>query len=116
MRAHGGARMPRVNAAVVLSLLLVLVAGCVSEPLRIQMRPKSDYEELGQGQGRATGIMLFNLIPLGQNERYVRAYEAAVQSRGGDALLNPEISERWFWAYIMNGYITTVSGTVIKYK
>jgi len=30
--------------------------------------------------------------------------------------VNPEISERWFWAYILNGYHTTVRGTVIKYK
>ena len=99
-----------------LSLLALLATGCVSQPLKIETRTRGNYEELGEGQGAATGIMLFNLIPLGQNERFVRAYEAAVQSKGGDALLNPEISERWFWAYILNGYHTTVRGTVIKYK
>jgi hypothetical protein len=96
--------------------VMVLAAGCASEPLKIDMRPKSNYEELGEGEGRATGIMLFNFIPIKQNERFVNAYDAAVKSRGGDALLNPEISERWFWAYVLNGYITTVRGTVIKYK
>jgi len=99
-----------------LSVLAVLATGCVSQPLKIETRTKSSYEELGEGRGAATGIMLFNLIPIGQNDRFVRAYEAAVQSKGGDALVNPEISERWFWAYILNGYHTTVSGTVIKYK
>jgi len=96
--------------------VMVLAAGCVSEPLKIDMRPKSNYEELGEGEGRATGIMLFNFIPIMQNDRFVNAYDAAVKSRGGDALLNPEISERWFWAYVLNGYINTVRGTVIKYK
>jgi len=99
-----------------LSLLAFLTAGCVSKPLKIETRTGSNYEELGEGQGSATGIMLFNFIPIGQNERFVRAYEAAVKSKGGDALLNPEISERWFWAYMLNLYHTTVRGTVIKYK
>jgi hypothetical protein len=31
-------------------------------------------------------------------------------------LIDPVISERWFWAYAFNGYITTIEGTVIKYK
>ena len=108
--------MTTMRAALSLSLLAFLATGCVSKPLKIETRIRSNYEELGEGQGTATGIMLFNLIPIGQNERFVRAYEAAVQSKSGDALLNPEISERWFWAYILNGYHTTVRGTVIKYK
>ena len=99
-----------------LSLLAFLATGCVSKPLKIETRPGSNYEELGEGQGSATGIMLFNFIPIRQNERFVRAYEAAVKSKGGDALLNPEISERWFWAYMLNFYRTTVRGTVIRYK
>jgi hypothetical protein len=40
------------------------------------------------------------VIPIGQNERFVRAYEAAVSSQKGDALINPEITEHWFWGYI----------------
>jgi len=99
-----------------LSLLAFLATGCVSKPLKIETRTGSNYEELGEGQGSATGIMLFNFIPIRQNERFVRAYEAAVKSKGGDALLNPEISERWFWAYMLNLYRTTVRGTVIRYK
>jgi len=108
--------MKTTRAMLSLSLLVFLATGCVSRPLKIETRTKSNYEELGEGRGTATGIMLFNLIPIGQNERFIRAYESAVQSKGGDALLNPEISERWFWAYILNGYHTTVRGTVIKYK
>ncbi len=74
------------------------------------------YDVLGEGEGSSVGIMLFDVIPIGQNERFERAYKDAIFSKNGDALINPVISERWFWAYILNGYITTVKGTVIKYK
>lgn len=99
-----------------LALLAFVIAGCVSQPLRMETKPKASYQELGEGEGNYTGLMLFQFIPIGQNDRFVRAYEAAVKSKGGDALLNPEISERWFWGYILNGYSTTVKGTVIKYR
>ncbi len=35
---------------------------------------------------------------------------------GGDALLNPTITERWFWAYVLNEYTTTIRGIVVKIK
>ena len=59
--------------------------------------------------------MLFNLIPIGQNSRFERAYEEAVKSKGGDRLVDPVITEKWFWGVILNGYITSISGTVVKY-
>src|SRR6266436_6222451 len=99
-----------------LGLLTLLIAGCASQPLRIPTITKTNYEILGEGKGEATGIMLFDVIPIGQNERFVRAYNAAVKSKNGDALVDPEISENWFWGYILNGYSTKVTGTVIKYK
>jgi hypothetical protein len=99
-----------------LATLALLAAGCASQPLRIPTVTKTSYDILGEGKGVATGIMLFNVIPIGQNERFVRAYDEAVKSRNGDALIDPVISESWFWAYILNGYNTEVKGTVIKYK
>jgi hypothetical protein len=98
-------------------VLLVFVVGCSSTPLKIPTdMVSSGYEVLGEGEGSSTGIMLFNFIPIGQNDRFQEAYHKAVLSKGGDALLNPVISEQWFWAYVLNGYVTTVKGTVIKYK
>lgn len=73
-----------------------------------------DYQVLGQGTGKATGIMLFQFIPINQNERFRTAYDRAVASKGGTRLLDPKIEESWFWAYLLNGYVTTVSGTVVK--
>jgi hypothetical protein len=97
-------------------LLILGAAGCASQPLKLSAPKQQAYDVVGQGQGGATGLMLFNLIPIGQNERFVRAYNAAVRSKGGDDLINPVIKETWFWGYILNGYSTTIEGTVIKYK
>ena len=97
-------------------MLISLLVGCSSVPVKIPTVMEKQYDILGEGEGSAVGIMLFNVIPIGQNERLERAYNDAVSSKNGDALINPVISERWFWAYVLNGYTTTVKGTVIKYK
>lgn len=94
----------------------VFLGGCMSTPLKIPTgNPPGRYTELGPGKGSAAGFMLFQVIPIGQNDRFVDAYKEAVSSQpGGTRLINPTIEEQWFWAYIMNGYVTTVSGTVVK--
>src|SRR6266581_2647172 len=108
--------MKKTTALISFAFLAILAVGCASQPLKIPTVTKTNYETLGEGKGGATGLMLFNVIPIGQNERFVKAYEAAVKSKGGDALVDPVISEHWFWGYILNGYSTEVTGTVIKYK
>jgi hypothetical protein len=111
--------MKTLNGVLSLGALALLAAGCVSQPLKFPTVAKvteNKYQVLGEGKGEATGIMLFQLIPIGQNERYVRAYDAAVKSKGGDALIDPVVEENWFWAWVLNGYQTRVSGTVIKYQ
>ncbi len=106
-----------------LKLLLIALAvcfafGCASDPLKIPSLQNKQlgkgYQVLGPGQGGAVGIMLFNVIPIGQNDRFIRAYDEAVRSKGGDRLIDPEIKETWFWGVILNGYITEISGTVVK--
>jgi hypothetical protein len=99
-------------------ILITFVAGCAGVPVRMTSPAPdpSKYEVLGEGMGRSVGIMLFQLIPINQNHRFEKAYNEAVRSKGGDKLLNPVISERWFWAYVLNGYSTTVRGTVVKEK
>ena len=64
----------------------------------------------------STGRLLFTCIPINQNSRFENAYKAAVRNGNGDDLINPVISERWFWAFVMNGYRTRIEGDVIKYK
>ncbi|KAF0218383.1 MAG: hypothetical protein FD174_3000 [Geobacteraceae bacterium] len=95
-----------------------LITGCTSTPLRIPTPQDKlvdrDYQVLGQGEGSSTGIMLFQLIPINQNDRFQNAYDEAVKSKGGDRLLDPVVEERWFWAWVLNGYTTKISGTVVK--
>jgi hypothetical protein len=104
--------------AILMILIGCFVFSCASNPLRIStLQEKTsgkDYQILGQGEGGAVGIMLFGLIPIGQNERFERAYEEAVKSKGGNRLIDPVIKETWFWGVILNGYITEISGTVVK--
>jgi hypothetical protein len=110
--------MKKLRVVLMLGSFGLLAGGCVSQTLKFpttEQVNKAHYQVLGEGKGEATGLMLFQFIPIGQNQRYVRAYDAAVKSKGGDALIDPVIEENWFWAYILNGYQTRVSGTVIKF-
>jgi hypothetical protein len=104
--------------AILMVLIICFAFGCASNPLKISTlqnkTPDKDFKIMGQGEGGAVGIMLFNLIPIGQNDRFERAYEEAVKSKGGDRLIDPVIKETWFWGMILNGYITEISGTVVK--
>ncbi len=104
--------------AILIILVGCFIFGCSSNPLKISTlqnrTPDKDYQVLGPAEGGAVGIMLFNIIPIGQNSRFERAYEEAVQSKGGDRLIDPVITEKWFWGVVLNGYITKISGTVVK--
>ena len=109
----------KTKAILSLGILALIAAGCASQPLKFPTTAdvsKGNYTVVGQGQGEATGIMLFTFIPIGQNQRFVKAYDKAVKSMNGDALIDPTIEEHWFWGYVLDGYSTRISGTVIKYN
>jgi hypothetical protein len=57
--------------------------------------------------------MLFQVIPINQNDRFVNAYREALQKVGGSRLTDVTIEERWFWAWVLNGYIFHVKGTAV---
>ena len=102
---------------IMLSLtMLIIFVGCVSTPVHMDVDENRNYTVLGKGEGTAGGFMLLQFIPIKHNDRYQRAYNQAISQLHGDAMINPHISERWYWAYIGNGYVTTVSGDVIKYQ
>jgi hypothetical protein len=80
---------------------------------RIDLAP-DQYEVLGESEGSATGIHLFQLFPIQLNNKFERAVEAAIAKQNGQALVNVSVQEKWFWAYVLNGYTTSVSGTVVR--
>ena len=95
---------------------LLLMASCTGVPLTIDSSPLRQGETaLGPAEGKATGIMLFQFIPIGQNTRFQTAYERALKSvPGATRLTDVKITENWFWAYVLNGYSTTIQGTGVK--
>jgi hypothetical protein len=59
--------------------------------------------------------MLFQVIPIGQNSRFVEAYKQALAKHpGATRIADMTISEQWFWAYILNGYVTRIQGTAVS--
>ena len=100
-----------------LLLAVLMITACNSVPLQIPTAPPApDEEVLGPTTGNSTGIMLFGFIPIKQNNRFQAAYNEALLNKGATRLVDPIITEKWFWAYILNGYSFTVSGTAVKKK
>lgn len=85
-------------------------------PMNTHHYDSNQYTVLGHSEASATGLMLLGFIPIRQNSRFVRAQDAAIKAKGGDAMINTQVQERWFWAWVLNGYTTKVSGDVIKLK
>jgi hypothetical protein len=102
----------------VLAAALSLPA-CVSERAMIRTPPPSANEEvLGQVEGTAGGFMLLGVFPIGQNDRFQRAYDKAVSKVAGPhvRLTNICVWESWYWAYVGNGYVFHVEGTAVRAK
>ncbi|RJG13285.1 hypothetical protein D3879_08485 [Pseudomonas cavernicola] len=106
--------MKNVSKIIAALLFTLTISGCTGTPMKAQNLDNSQYTVVGHSQASATGLLLFGLIPIQQNNRFVRAQNAAIKSKGGDALINTQIQEDWFWAWVLTGYTTTVSGDVVK--
>ena len=97
--------------------LALSITACHSVPLTIPSAPVGPNEQrLGTGEGSSTGIMLFQFIPIKQNDRFVDAYRQALAQSGGTRLVDVTIEERWFWAWVLNGYIFHLKGTGVVEK
>ena len=108
--------MNRWFRAAVLLVALTMTA-CHSAPLTIPSGPLGPNEQrLGVGEGSSTGIMLFQFIPINQNDRFVEAYRQALAQSGGTRLVDVTVEERWFWAWVLNGYIFHLKGTGVTEK
>jgi len=60
--------------------------------------------------------MLFGFIPINQNTRFENALREAAQKAGGTRLTDVTISEQWFWAVVLDGFIFKVQGTAVGPK
>jgi hypothetical protein len=98
-------------------LLLVVTTACQSTQVRIPTAPIGPNEKsLGPTEATSVGIMLFGVIPIKQNTRFENAMRKAAAKAGGTRLTDVMISERWFWAAVLNGFIFKVEGTAVGNK
>ena len=99
-------------------VMLFLVVGCTSTPTQIQTAPMGpDEKVLGEAEGSGGGVLLFWFIPIGQNDRFEEAYNEALQVHPGTTrLVNPTITEQWFWGLLFGGFLTDVKGTAVGPK
>jgi len=104
------------SKAVTGALFVLALAGCTGTPMKTQQLDNSQYTVVGHSEATATGILLFGFIPIQQNSRFVRAQNAAIKAKGGDAMINTQVQENWFWAWVLTGYTTKISGDVVKLK
>ncbi len=98
-------------------LVLLAITACQSTQLRFPAAPIGPNEKsLGQMEATSTGIMLFGFIPINQNTRFENALREAAQKAGGTRLTDVTISEQWFWAVVLDGFIFKVQGTAVGPK
>lgn len=108
--------MSTISKVATATLFSLVLAGCTGTPMKTPQYDSSQYSIVGKSEATATGVMLLGFIPIQHNDRFVRAQKSAIEARGGDAMINTQVQESWFWGYILNGYTTKVSGDVIKLK
>ncbi len=109
--------MTKLHQLILSAGLLLISAACSSTPVRFDTAPLAANEEvIGPAEGSSTGIMLFQFIPLGQNDRFAKAYAQALEVSGATRLVDVTIQERWFWAWVLNGYSFRVTGTAVRPK
>jgi len=102
----------KVVGIVLTAVLLLGTAACHSTRVQIPTAPIGPNEKsLGATWGDDVGLLLFGCIPIRQNDRFVEAYNEAVQKAGATRLTDVTISERWWWGYVINGYVFKVEGT-----
>ena len=98
-------------------ILLLTTVACQSTNLRFPSAPIGPNEKsLGPTEATSTGIMLFGCIPINQNTRFENAMAEAARKAGGTRLTDVTISERWFWAFVLDGFIFKVQGTAVGNK
>ena len=103
-----------------LLLSLLLLAGCVSDPVTVAPTPPPSYERLGVAEGKACGSIGFlatayNIVPLWLNGRVDRAYQRALASvPGATSLINVTYVEDWFWWVGGSTKCVTITGEAIR--
>ena len=103
---------------VVVLLCLIATASCTGPTYKMASVDveRGRYDVVGTGEMDVTGLQLFGVIPIQNNNKIERAVQRILDDHSGDELIDISITESWFWAYILNGYKVHLTGTVLKKK
>jgi hypothetical protein len=106
--------------ALLMSVFLVLGAGCAGPLVKAAPVPPTQFERLGPTEGTACGFLGFAnstyyLFPIMLGSRVQRAHDKALASApGATALVDVELRERWFWWIVGTHRCTTIRGEAIR--
>ena len=103
-------RLLRVGALLVAA---GLVLSCSSSLVTF---PSIHIDDIDPENGRevtasATGFQLLLFIPIGANDRQLRAFQALKAQAGADAIADIKIKESWTYAFVGTLYQTTMTAT-----
>jgi hypothetical protein len=99
-------------------ILASIGSGCTGNKVQFADAP-IDKLDLSRGHkvtGRASGLQLFGFIPIGVNERQIRAYERLKEDAGEDLVTNIKIQDVWKWVFIGMKYNTMMTATAYPVK
>jgi hypothetical protein len=94
--------------------LALTIVGCSSHAVRIGPVPPATYSVIGPARASACGVLVFGILPINVNDRTQRAYDAALQRSGGNALVDVSVRDRWYYIYIGGMVCTDIQGTAIR--
>ena len=114
-RPNGGLNV-KLKPALAAAFTTLLLASCSSTTTYVDTGAVREGESsLGTTTGSSQGLMILQVFPLGQNERFQRAYDQALaQYPGATRLANLVITESWWSAFFVNGYTYKVTGEAIQ--
>ncbi|MEI6645054.1 MAG: hypothetical protein WCP12_03340 [bacterium] len=90
-------RLPvTLNMFLFVFLFCALAVGCASTEVRVISPPPETPTKLGPTRGTASGVLLFWILPCGNNSRTERAYKDALRNtNGATSLINVTLEEFW---------------------
>ena len=99
-------------------LVALLNAGC--QGTRVEFKEVfRDRLDLTSGRkiiGKASGLYLFEAIPIAVNDRQMRAYQRLKEEAGSEYITDIRISDSWKFAFIGFKYSTIMTATAYPQK
>jgi uncharacterized lipoprotein NlpE involved in copper resistance len=97
-----------VGAAVCLSM------GCMSELATVAPAPPEHAVDVGPAHGSSCGLLFLDLVPVGVNDRAVRAYAEALRTARAEAITGTTIEDSWYFVVVGTLLCTDVDGRAVR--